>query len=173
MYEEARRQWPQCSMALNWDYNEPWMTAAGNNLITYPAKPKPAYNAVRESCRQQMASAKVEKFDYVHGEIFATEELFILNDLPQFIEPLIVKATLTSDTRTYDLGIWHTQETPASTHQAQKTVFTITLNEPENTFLHLTLHVENHPAMDTTYVFLCKNKNSTKNVSIQSLYKKR
>ena len=113
IFEEARRQWKKCSMALNWCYNEPWLTAAGNNLITYPAKPKPAYYSVRESCRQQMASARVKKFDYESGEDFETE-IFILNDLPEKIAPLTVKATLKSSSKTYEICTWTAKETPAS-----------------------------------------------------------
>ncbi len=47
IYEEARRQKPYCSMALNWCFNEPWPTAANNNIVGYPNEPKPAFCAVR------------------------------------------------------------------------------------------------------------------------------
>jgi beta-mannosidase len=155
IYEEARRQWPRCSMALNWDYNEPWLTAAGNNLLTYPALPKPAYYAVRESCRQQMASARAFKFDYAPGEVF-TAELFILNDLPETIEPLRVTATLFSDTKTYAPSTWHTAVTPASSHQRNPEKMTVKIDERENTLLRLKLEVADRPDMDSEYTFLCK-----------------
>jgi hypothetical protein len=32
LFEEMRKQWPHCSMALNWCLNEPWPSAANNNL---------------------------------------------------------------------------------------------------------------------------------------------
>lgn len=32
LFEETRRQWPHASMGLNWCYNEPWPTGAGNGL---------------------------------------------------------------------------------------------------------------------------------------------
>jgi beta-mannosidase len=79
IYEEARRQKPKCSMALNWCFNEPWPTAANNSLINWPAEPKPAYEAVKASCRPVLASARVGKFSWKEGEIFAPE-LWILND---------------------------------------------------------------------------------------------
>jgi beta-mannosidase len=154
IYEEARRQWPHCSMALNWDYNEPWLTAAGNNLLTYPAIPKPAYHAVRESCRQQMVSARVAKFDYTNGENFYVD-LFILNDLPETIKPLQVTATLKSDTQTYELGTWYTDETPPSRHQQNPQTLSIKLNEQKNTLLHLNVTVKDQLEMDSAYVFLC------------------
>ncbi|NJK96849.1 MAG: hypothetical protein HC905_19760 [Bacteroidales bacterium] len=49
IYEEARRQKPYCSMALNWCFNEPWPTAANNSIVNYPALPKPAFQ-VSERC---------------------------------------------------------------------------------------------------------------------------
>lgn len=79
IYEEARRQKPYCSMALNWCYNEPWPTAANNSLLNYPARPKPAYEAVKESLRPTLASARIQKFVYESDEMFETE-LWLLND---------------------------------------------------------------------------------------------
>ena len=78
-FEEARRQWPYCSMALNWCFNEPWMTAAGNNLIAYPAKTRPAYDAVRDALRPALFSARIPKFSWSAGETFEAE-LWLLND---------------------------------------------------------------------------------------------
>ena len=79
IYEEARRQKPYCSMALNWCYNEPWPTLANNSLLGYPAKPKPAYYAVAQSCRNQLASARIPKFSWMPGEEFSAD-LWLLND---------------------------------------------------------------------------------------------
>ena len=79
IYEEARRQQPHCSMALNWCYNEPWPSAANNSVINYPHHPKPAYYAIRDACRPIMLSAKIRKFVYEPGERFEAE-LWLLND---------------------------------------------------------------------------------------------
>lgn len=79
IYEEARRQKPYCSMALNWCYNEPWPTLANNSLINYPASPKPAYDAVSASCRGQLISARITKFTWRPGELFEAD-LWLLND---------------------------------------------------------------------------------------------
>jgi beta-mannosidase len=79
IYEEARRQKPYCSMALNWCYNEPWPTLANNSLINYPVAPKPAYYAVAVSCRNQLISARIPKFAWRSGETFAVD-LWLLND---------------------------------------------------------------------------------------------
>ena len=78
-FEEARRQWPHCSAAINWVYNEPWYTAANNSILIYPETPKPAYYAVKEALRPIMFSARIPKFDFYDGEKFKAE-IWLLND---------------------------------------------------------------------------------------------
>ena len=79
VFEEARRQQPYCSMALNWCFNEPWPNAANNNLVCYPGIPKPAYYAVRDSLRPVIASASFAKFYWVEGTMVEFD-LWMLND---------------------------------------------------------------------------------------------
>ena len=79
IFEEARRQKPYCSMAINWCYNEPWKTAANNSLISYPALPKPAYYTVANSLRNVLPSARLDRFSYADGDLFSAE-LWLLND---------------------------------------------------------------------------------------------
>jgi len=81
IFEEARRQWPRASMALNWCFDEPWPTAANNSLIGWPDRPKPAFHAVSAACRPLMISAKIPKFTWEPGETMVCD-LFLLNDLP-------------------------------------------------------------------------------------------
>ncbi len=81
IYEEARRQWPLCSMALNWCFDEPWPAAANNSLITWPSRAKPALVAVGQACRPVMVSARLRKFTWSPGEVFVTD-VFVHNDLP-------------------------------------------------------------------------------------------
>ncbi len=79
IFEEARRQKPYCSMALNWCFNEPWPTVANNSLLNYPVSPKPSYEAVKASLRPVLASARLSRFVYRAGELFEAE-LWLLND---------------------------------------------------------------------------------------------
>lgn len=79
MFEEARRQKPYCSMAINWCFNEPWPTIANNSLLSYPAVPKPAYYAVKDSLKDVVASVQIPKFTYYGNETFVAR-LWILND---------------------------------------------------------------------------------------------
>jgi beta-mannosidase len=84
IFEEARRQKPRCSMALNWCFNEPWPTAAGNSIVNWPAVPKAAYFAVQSACRPVLASARLAKFQWMSGEEFSAE-IWMLNDAPEDI----------------------------------------------------------------------------------------
>lgn len=93
IYEEARRQKPYCSMALNWCFNEPWPTIANNSLVNWPAVPKPAYYAVLASCRPQLASARIRKFTWNPGETFEAD-LYLLNDSQHEIPAGELTATL-------------------------------------------------------------------------------
>ena len=79
VFEEARRQKPYCSMALNWCFNEPWKTASNNSLLAYPSVPKKSYYAVKNSLKPVVPSARLQKFSYRGGELF-TAELWLLND---------------------------------------------------------------------------------------------
>lgn len=79
IFEEARRQKPYCSMALNWCFNECWPVAAGSAIVAYPDEPKPSYFSVKDAMRPTLASAQISKFKWKEGEIF-TAPIWILND---------------------------------------------------------------------------------------------
>ncbi|MBP3428018.1 MAG: hypothetical protein J6M47_07140 [Clostridia bacterium] len=109
VFEEARRQAPYCSMAINWCYCEPWITAAGNSLITYPVKAKPAYYAVQSALRPVMASARIPRFDWKAGERFSAE-LWLLNDTHTSAQQT-VRASILLGGLEYPLLTWESGET--------------------------------------------------------------
>jgi beta-mannosidase len=80
-------------MTLNWCYDEPWITAANNSLISYPDLPKPAFYGVSDACRPFLASARIPKFSWKAGEVFSCD-LFILNDLYENIPSGVVTVRL-------------------------------------------------------------------------------
>jgi len=104
-FEEARRQKPACSMALNWCFNEPWPSAAGPCIVNWPALPKPAYDAVRLACRPVLASARLPKFQWRGGEAFSAE-IWLLNDSPAALEAGEVEVTLTAGGSSTRLLAW-------------------------------------------------------------------
>lgn len=79
IFEEARRQKPHCSMAINWCMDEPWNNVAGPTIVSYPCTPKPAYYAVKDALRPVMPSACIPKFRWYSGEMFRAE-LWMLNE---------------------------------------------------------------------------------------------
>ncbi len=105
IFEEARRQKPRCSMALNWCFNEPWPTAAGNSLVNWPAQPKAAHTAAKAACRPVLASARIAKFQWRAGEEFSAE-LWMLNDSPAPVPAGDVEAALVLGDTSTALPAW-------------------------------------------------------------------
>ena len=112
IFEEARRQKPHCSAALNWCFNEPWTTAANCSIVRYPAIPKPGYYAVKEALRPTLFSARIAKFDWKSGEKFKAQ-IWFLNDSPE-AQKSSVDVILTIGDLTYNLLCWDKAETPAN-----------------------------------------------------------
>jgi beta-mannosidase len=115
VFEEARRQKPRCSMALNWCFNEAWPTAAGNALVSWPATPKPSLEAARLACRPVLASARIRRFQWRQGETLEAE-LWILNDSQEAVPPGVVSAVLASGGKESHLGSWSHPGAPAGTN---------------------------------------------------------
>ncbi len=105
IFEEARRQQPRCSMALNWCFNEPWPSAANNSVINWPARPKPAYASIKAACRPVLASARIPRFQWRAGELF-TAELWLLNDTPSPQPAGELRAELVAGGRRHRLRDW-------------------------------------------------------------------
>ncbi len=112
IFEEARRQWPYCSMAINWCFDEPWICAANNSLIAYPAVAKPAFYAVKESLRPSLASARLPRIDWKSGDNF-TAELWYLNDSPEVLSDTVT-AIMEIDGAEYELLTWNTGSVKAN-----------------------------------------------------------
>ena len=85
IFEEARRQWPYCSLAINWCYDEPWITASNNSIIAYPFRKKPGYFAVQGALRPVLASARIPHFAWQDGDGFDAQ-LWYLNDSDETVQ---------------------------------------------------------------------------------------
>ena len=92
LFEEMRRQWPHCSMALNWCFNEPWPCFGNNSLVSWPCEPKPALETVRQALRPSLASLRARRHRYTGGETFCGE-IWMLNDSPDTLENLTVQVS--------------------------------------------------------------------------------
>jgi len=121
IYEEARRQKPYCSMAINWCYSEPWPTLANCSIINYPATPKKSFYDVAAACRSQLISARIPKFSWVAGETFSVD-LFLLNDGRKVVPAGSAKVELRIGDEVYPLQAWDYEETMANTNLEGPTV---------------------------------------------------
>ena len=147
IFEEARRQWPHCSMVINWCYDEPWITAANCSLIEYPTRPKPAYEYVRLALRPTLFSARISKFTWKAGETFSAD-LWLLNDRPEAVSGC-VRATLTVGEERIDLIEWNAKA-DANRNTEGPTVRAVLPNVAADRLV-LTLSAED--GTDSTYVF--------------------
>jgi beta-mannosidase len=152
IYEEARRQKPVCSLALNWCFNEPWPTAANNSLISWPDKPKPAYFAVAASCRPVIASARIPKFTWSPGESFSTE-LWVLNDSHEALAAGRFEAELEIGSRVSSLGNWDYPEIrPNQNLRGPRAEVRLPEALPER--FKLRVRVVDQPAWDSEYTLI-------------------
>jgi beta-mannosidase len=156
IYEEARRQKPYCSMALNWCFNEPWPTAANNSIINWPNFPKPAFYAVQRACRPVLASARNFKLSWEKEEQFSTQ-IWMLNDLYQKIEQGVLTASLVAGKKKMELGTWEFGALKANTNM-EGPVLKAQLPRWKADRFTLHLEVEGHPEYNSDYTFLLSDE---------------
>lgn len=157
IFEEARRQKPVCSMALNWCFNEPWPSAANNNLLNWPHQPKPAYYAVQSACRPTLASARVAHFSWRVGALFEAE-LWLLNDAPHAVSVGLVSVELRVSEQVLALGSFELDQAPANGNWRGPTV-RCTLPPSEARTFELVVRVVGRSELDSTYTFVIEQPN--------------
>lgn len=151
IYEEARRQKPYCSMAINWCFNEPWPAAANNSLVSWPCEAKPAVRAVRQSCRATLASARVKRFSWRAGDLFEAE-LWMLHDGPSAVKGDRVEAYLRfGDDESFVLG-WYFDALEEGENRVGPVLRFRVPEMAEQTF-QLILRVEGRPDWNSEYAF--------------------
>ena len=165
IFEEARRQWGTCSMAINWCFNEPWLTAAGNSIISYPAKPKPAYFAIKKSLENAIPSARVSKFEWFGSETFSAE-IWYLND-NQNSEDDVVEISVIIDGNEQPLLEWRTGEVEAGKNKLGPVVnFKLPKTSASN---KLTLKLKSQKGRDNSYDFLFVSKEEKEKVNTMNV----
>jgi beta-mannosidase len=105
IFEEARRQKPYCSMAINWCFNEPLPALANCSIINFPATPKNSYFAVADACRPALISARITKFVWRAGETFSAA-LWLLNDGREPVEAGTAHVSAEIDGAAHHVGQW-------------------------------------------------------------------
>jgi beta-mannosidase len=158
IYEEARRQEPYCSMALNWCFNEPWPTAANCSIVSWPAVPRPAFYEVKQACRPALASAQATKFKWKPGETFTAGIFFLSHLMDHDLKELSFQAVsinvfIDNCTETIHLITW--ENVPIF---EQRNVMGPAVNFPLPAWncerFRLVLKVKNKPEWDSEYTFL-------------------
>lgn len=152
IFEECRRQKPRCSMALNWCYNEPWVTAAGSSIIAYPSKRKPAYYAVLDALRPVLPSARIEHFTYHPGDTLKAE-LWLLNDTYECVSDT-VDVYVTIDGEKRHIMTWETGTTKPN---ANIKGHTVCVDIPNTKTQLVTLTLEGHKYGTSSYTVLLRN----------------
>ncbi|MFN8254386.1 MAG: hypothetical protein U0W24_01775 [Bacteroidales bacterium] len=152
IYEEARRQKPYCSMALNWCFNEPWPTAANNSIVNWPNIPKPGFYAVKNACRPLLASARINKFKYTEGEEFKAD-IWILNDKYEDIKGGKMTLKIKNGKEEIVLLNWDYPDLKPNKNLHGPSINYV-LPAWETDRFKLILEVEGHPEMNSDYTLL-------------------
>jgi beta-mannosidase len=160
IYEEARRQKPSCSMALNWCYQEPWPTAANNSLISWPNEIKPAYYHVANACRPVLASVRIPKFEWQEGEDFSCD-LFMLNDTYDKLANETVKVFIQYDGTEKELVSWDCPGAEGFKNIQGPSVQTKIPRMKSNLF-SIQVRVERKSQYNSSYTLLFSGKNVQK-----------
>lgn len=152
IYEEARRQKPYCSMALCWDFNEPWPTAANNSIVCYPAVPKASFGNVAAACRPVCASAKFMKYQWNGGETLEFG-LWLLNDSyeSEGMRYNMAAMIVAPDGTETELLSWTTAFLSNNENQAGPTVRAKLPDWPGANKFTVKILVSGHPEMDSSY----------------------
>ena len=168
IYEEARRQKPFCSMALNWCYQEPWPSAANNSIINWPDVIKPAYRHVANACRPVLASVRIPKFEWKEGEDF-TCDLFMLNDTYDRLTNEKVKVVIEYDGTEKELISWNCPAADGFRNVQGPLVQTKIPTMKTNLF-YLHVRVEGKPQYNSTYALLFSGNNVQKTFPSEGYY---
>lgn len=167
-FEEMRRQWPHCSMALNWCFNEPWPSFANNSIVSWPAIPKPCYYAVQAALRPKLASLRVDHHLW-HPQDQFTGQVWVLNDTLEALEGLTVEVS-------YSIGdgpkvFWGSLQVPTVDAQRNSQLGSVSfpLNISEACTFRIMLTVPGHPEMDSAYTYICKPRKTVNTKGILNL----
>jgi beta-mannosidase len=154
-FEEMRKQWPHCSMALNWCFNEPWPCFANNSLVSYPVQPKSAYYAVQAALRPQLASLRIDRHLWRNGEEFEAQ-VWLLSDALEALTDLTVEVSYEVDGK--QPVIWGSLHLPELAAQQSRKCGSISFPLPgDNAYkFKVILKVQGHPEMDSEYTYLCR-----------------
>ena len=156
-FEEMRKQWPHCAMALNWCLNEPWPTFANNSLISWPDEVRPSYYAVQRALRPRLASLRIDKHLCWAGETFQAG-VWVLNDSVEKLEPCEISLyyALEDGPETLAGKLYCPVTAAQSNTECGGMAFAIP--EGFSGLIHIRLAVTGKPEMDSEYTYPCRSR---------------
>lgn len=155
-FEEMRKQWPHCAMALNWCLNEPWPTFANNSLISWPDVAKPAYYAVQSALRPQLASLRIDRHLWRGGETFRAD-VWILNDSLEYLQggEITVAYALGDELGTICAKLSYPAVAPQKNLPCGGVMFNLPVDF--SGMIRIRLSAVGKPEMDSEYTYLCRS----------------
>ena len=155
IFEEARRQKPHCSMVINWCYNDSWRAVANNSIVAYPDIKKPAFEAVKDSCRPVLASARFPKFNWYSGDEFRAE-LALLNDSFKEVGALDINAYVLIDGKKTKVLTWNCPSAEANKNVLGPQAAFVLPDLSKTDRFDFLLEVDGHPEYNSKYSFAVK-----------------
>ena len=154
-FEEMRRQWPHCSMALNWCFNEAWPMICSLGIVSFPDKPRPSYFTVKEALRTSLVSLKVPSQKFEGGQYF-TGEVWILNDSnPGTLPGGTVHVELDAGEGYVPLGDFPFADVAPQTNIRLGSVSSLLPNE-EDGFIKVRLTIDGQEALNSEYTYVLR-----------------
>lgn len=150
IFEEARRQKPYASMALNWCFNEPWPALANTSILCWPSSPKSAYFQVQQACRPLLYSAKIEKFSWKKGETFQTE-LWLLNDSLVEADAFKISVIISQGNYSFLIGAWEVLAPTKANENMRGPLLTFPLNALQKGMFELRIESPSNPELSSSY----------------------
>ena len=139
-------------MPLNWCFNEPWPTAANSSVISFLARPKPAYFEVQAACRPTALAARFDRLVWRTGDLFECD-LHVLNDSSTQVEPGRIRIELVSGDNRQHVLTWDHDAVPTNTNLAGPRCRIQIPNWDSDHFV-LSMQHESYPEYDASYRLL-------------------
>jgi len=155
LFELARQKWPYTSMALNWCFNEPWVTLAGNGLVNYPDHIRPAYYLVREALRPTLLSLSFRQLSWKAGDEVRLDA-FLLNDSGASIAPCSALLEVIADGKV--IAKWDVSLPRAEAWRNSKCAdcFCFSIPKTTNGRVRMKITSPEHPEWDSEYSLYVK-----------------
>lgn len=155
IFEEIRKQWPYCSMALNWCFNDAWPMIMTKAIVSYHETLTPLFYAAKEALRPQLASVRVPYELWHNGDEF-TAEIFMMNDTLETLKAGKVYASIDDGTGIRTLGSFVFGDVAPQSNIRLGSVSYMISEAAKPGLLRVWLKVDGHPEMDSHYEYVIR-----------------